>query len=209
MNIRKDSKSIALLAILSSLVIAIEIFPIPGVTDIYTPAPSFTLDPTGIPIMIVYLGLGVVFSFITVAVAFIFIGYRNFEGALFKAPAEFFTLLGVIVAKLLLRKRELDWKKTAVVYVVFACIFRAIGMLFANMLIFNFLWGTPYNAGFALSTVYVPWNILQAIINVVGGVILFQLIPENLRMQAGFGEFRTGEDKYEELSEDEINSETE
>ena len=36
MKIRTDSKSIALLAIFSSIVIALEIFPIPGITDLYT-----------------------------------------------------------------------------------------------------------------------------------------------------------------------------
>ncbi|GAH02010.1 unnamed protein product, partial [marine sediment metagenome] len=39
MKIRTDSKSIALLAVFTSLVIALEIFPIPGLTDFYTPVP--------------------------------------------------------------------------------------------------------------------------------------------------------------------------
>ncbi len=210
MKIRTDSKSIALLAVFTSLVIALEIFPIPGLTDFYTPVPSFTIDWTGIPIMIVFLGLGTVFSFFTIAVMWIFIGYRNFQGAAFKGLAETFTLLGLIVAKLVLRNRNLDWKKSAVVYLTFACLFRGVGMLFGNVVLFNLFWGMPYDAAFALSTIYVPWNIIQAAINVVGGLFLFQLIPESLRTQAGLGV--NGSDvttKYEEISEDELKTETE
>jgi len=209
MKIRTDSKSIALLAVFSSLVIILEIFPIPGITDLYTPALNFTIDWTGIPIMIVFLGLGMTFSLFTVVIMWIFIAYRNFQGAAFKGIAESFTLLGLIVAKLILRNRDLGWKKNAVVYLLFACVFRGLGMLLGNVFLFNFFWSMPYEAGFALSTIYVPWNIIQAAVNVIGGIILYQLIPENIRMQAGLGKHRTGEVKYEELSEDELKTENE
>ena len=210
MNIRTDSKSIALLAVFTSLVIALEIFPIPGLTDFYTPVPNFTIDWTGIPIMIVFLGLGGVFSFFTVGVMWIFIAYRNFPGAAFKGLAETFTLLGLIAAKLVLRNRNLDWKKSAVVYFVFACLFRGVGMLFGNVILFNLFWGTPYDAAFVLSTIYVPWNIIQAAINVVGGIFLYQLIPENLRIQAGLGITKSEETTvYEEISEDDLKTGTE
>ncbi|MGY5872479.1 MAG: hypothetical protein RTV72_09555 [Candidatus Thorarchaeota archaeon] len=207
MSIRTDSKSIALLAIFSSLVIALEIFPIPGITDLYTPVPRFTIDWTGIPIMIVFLGLGVVFSFFTMGIMWIFIAYRNFQGAAFKGLAETFTLLGLVVANLVLRKRDLDWKRSAIVYLIFGCLFRGLGMLFGNVLLFNLFWGTAFDDGFVLSAIYVPWNIIQAAINVIGGLFLYQLIPESLRMQAGFGKFRTA--KYEEISDDELISENE
>ena len=210
MNIRTDSKSIALLAVFTSLVIALEIFPIPGLTDFYTPVPNFTIDWTGIPIMIVFLGLGGVFSLFTVSVMWIFIAYRNFPGAAFKGLAESFTLLGLIVAKLVLRNRNLGWKKSAVVYFVFACLFRGVGMLFGNVVLFNLFYGAPYDAAFALSTIYVPWNIIQAAINVVGGIFLYQLIPENLRIQAGLGITKSEETTvYEEISEDDLKKGTE
>ena len=150
MKIRTDSKSIALLAVFTSLVIALEIFPIPGVTDFYTPVPNFTIDWTGIPIMIIFIGLGTAFSFFTVGVMWVFIAYRNFQGAAFKGLAETFTLLGLIVAKLILRNRNFDWKKSAVVYLTFACLFRGIGMLFGNVVLFNLFWTTSYDAAFAL-----------------------------------------------------------
>ena len=67
----------------------------------------------------------------------------------------------------------------------------------------------PYEAGFTLSSIYVPWNILQAAINIIGGVMLYQLIPESIRIQAGLGRFRNDEAKYEELSEDELKTENE
>jgi len=207
MKIRTDSKSIALLAVFTSLVIALEIFPIPGVTDFYTPIPNFTIDWTGIPIMIIFIGLGTVFSFFTIGVMWVFIAYRNFQGAAFKGLAETFTLMGLIVAKLILRNRNLDWKKSAVVYLTFACLFRGIGMLFGNVVLFNLFWTTSYDAAFALSTIYVPWNIIQAAINVVVGLFLYQLIPESLRVQAGMGDAESGE--YEEISEDELKTEME
>ena len=210
MKIRTDSKSIALLAVFTSLVIALEIFPILGVTDFYTPVPNFTIDWTGIPIMIIFIGLGTVFSFFTVGIMWVFIAYRNFQGAAFKGLAESFTLLGLIVAKLILRNRDLDWKKSAVIYFAFACLFRGVGMLFGNVVLFNLFWGSSFDAAFALSTIYVPWNIIQAAINVVGGLFLYQLIPESLRIQAGLGNLKSGETpEYEEISEDELKAETE
>ncbi|MHA1615576.1 MAG: hypothetical protein ACTSYJ_12085 [Candidatus Thorarchaeota archaeon] len=208
MKIRTDSKSIALLAVFTSLVIALEIFPIPGLTDFYTPVPNFTIDWTGIPIMIVFLGLGGIFSLFTVGVMWVFIAYRNFQGAAFKGFAESFTLLGLILAKLVLRNRNLDWKKSAVVYLTFACLFRGVGMLFGNVVLFNLFMGWPYEMAFTISTIYVPWNILQAAINVVGGLFLYRLIPESLRKQAGLGTNGSDEiTKYEEISEDELKTE--
>ncbi len=210
MNIRTDSKSIALLAVFTSLVIALEIFPIPGVTDLYTPVPNFTIDWTGIPIMIVFLGLGGVFSFFTVGVMWTFIAYRNFQGAAFKGFAETFTLLGLIVAKIILRNRDLDWKKSAVIYLIFACLFRGVGMLFGNVVLFNLFWGWSYDTAFTISMIYVPWNIIQAAVNVLGGLFLYQLIPESLRIQAGLGLTKSRETTvYEEISEDELKTGTE
>jgi riboflavin transporter FmnP len=210
MNIRTDSKSIALLAVFTSLVIALEIFPIPGVTDLYTPVPNFTIDWTGIPIMIVFLGLGGVFSVFTVGVMWVFIAYRNFQGAAFKGFAETFTLLGLIVAKIILRNRDLDWKKSAVIYLIFACLFRGVGMLFGNVVLFNLFWGWSYDTAFTISMIYVPWNIIQAAVNVLGGLFLYQLIPESLRIQAGLGLTKSRETTvYEEISEDELKTGTE
>jgi riboflavin transporter FmnP len=187
-------------------VIALEVFPVPGITDLPTPIPRFTIDWTGIPIMIVFLGLGIVFSIFMIIVMWVFIAYRNFQGAAFKGLAEAFTLLGLIIAKLILRNRDLDWKQNTVVYLFFGCLFRVIGMLIGNVFLFEFFYGMSYDAAFALSTIYVPWNFIQAIINVLGGIILFKLIPENIQMQAGFGKFGAVESKYEELSEEELDS---
>lgn len=205
MNIRTDSKSIALLAVFTSLVIALEIFPIVGLTDIYTPVPNFTIDWTGIPIMIVFLGLGVVFSFFTVGVMWIFIAYRNFQGAAFKGLAEILTVLGLVVAKYVLRNRDVSWKWTALIYLIFGCLFRGVGMLFGNTILFQFFFHMPVEAAFSLSAIYVPWNVIQATINVFVGMLLYQLIPKDLKMEAGFGIFRINRtEKYEEISTEEI-----
>ena len=110
-----------------------------------------------------------------------------------------------IAAWLLLRNRDWDWKRTAVVYLVFACIFRTIGMYFGNTFLFMIFYTSSVDSAYALSAVYIPWNIVQAIINVVLGIFLYQMIPENLRIQAGLGEFRNNEQTaYEELSENEL-----
>ncbi|MCK4568416.1 MAG: hypothetical protein KAU48_14010 [Candidatus Thorarchaeota archaeon] len=160
--------------------------------------------------MIVFLGLGGVFSFFTVGVMWTFIAYRNFQGAAFKGLAETFTLLGLIVAKIILRNRDLDWKKSAVIYLIFACLFRGVGMLFGNVVLFNLFYGWSYDTAFTVSMIYVPWNIIQAAVNVVGGLFLYQLIPESLRIQAGLGITKSRETTvYEEISEDELKTGTE
>jgi riboflavin transporter FmnP len=207
LSIRMDSKSIALLALFTSLVIALEVFPVIGITDIITPVPNFTIDWTGIPIMIVFLGLGNVFAFITIITMWISIVYRNPTGAAFKGLAESFTFLGLIIANLIVRNKDLDWKRKSIVYLIFGGLFRSIGMLFGNTFLFNLIYGMPYDGAFALSSIYIPWNIVQAIINILGGVFLYQIIPLSLRIQAGFGKYRSTE--YEELSADEIISELE
>ena len=126
--------------------------------------------------MIIFLGLGIVYAVFSIAIMWIFIGYRNFQGAAFKGVAESFTLIGLIIAKLLLRNRELDWKRTAAVYLVFASVFRTVGMIFGNTLLFMIFYTSTVEAAYTLSLVYIPWNTIQAIINVVGGVFLYQII---------------------------------
>ncbi|MFX1559414.1 MAG: hypothetical protein ACFFBL_02390 [Promethearchaeota archaeon] len=207
MDLRTDSKSIALLAIFTSIVVALEIFPIVGVTDFYTLVPNFTIDWTGIPIMIIFLGLGIGLSVFAIGVMWVSIAYRHFDGAAFKFLAELFSLLGLIVAKLAMRNRELDWKRQTVIYLVFACAFRSIGMYFGNILLFTLFGYMSLEVAIGFSVIYMPWNVLQAAINVIGGVVLYQMIPESLAIQAGLGKYRfVGEGKYEEISADEIES---
>ncbi|TFG34754.1 hypothetical protein EU527_01495 [Candidatus Thorarchaeota archaeon] len=205
MKIRSDSKSIALLAIFTSLVISLEIFPIVGITDFYAPVPNFTIDWTGIPIIIIFLGLGIIYSFFAIGVMCITIGYRNFQGAIFKGLAELFTLIGLIVAKFVTRNRDLDWKSSTIIYLLFTASFRGMGMLLGNTLLFQVFFTSSPDAAFALSTIYVPWNIVQAIINVIGGIFLYKMIPESLKIQAGLGRYgETETQKFENLSSDDI-----
>ncbi len=207
MKIRTDSKSIALLAIFTSIIIALEIFPIVGLTDFYTPVPNFTIDWTGIPIIIIFLGLGMVFSILAVGAMWVFIAYRNFSGAAFKFLAELLTLLGLIVANLAMRNRDIDWKWRTAVYLVSACVFRSIGMYFGNIFLFTFFGYMPLEAAVVASVIYMPWNVLQATINVLGGTLLFRMIPESLAIQAGLGKYGiAGRAKYEEISEEELES---
>jgi hypothetical protein len=49
-----------------------------------------------------------------------------------------------------------------------------------------------------------PWNVLQAAINVLGGTLLYRMIPESLAIQAGLGKYGIAGDKYEEISEEEL-----
>ena len=126
MNIRTDAKSISLLAVFSSIIMALEVFPIPGVTDLYTPAPSFTIDWTGIPIVIIFFGLGTIYSFFSIVVMFIAIVYRNFQGAFFKGAAESITLLGLIIAKLIIKDKKINRRSSIVVYIIFGALFSNI-----------------------------------------------------------------------------------
>lgn len=205
MVVRRDSKSIALLAIFTSVIIALEIFPIVGLTDFYTPVPGLTIDWTGIPIMIIFLGLGMLFSVLSIGVMYVFIAYRNFTGAAFKGLSEILTLLGLIVAKLAMRNRDIDWKWATGVYLVSACTFRAIGMYFGNIMLFTIFGYMTFETALVASIAYIPWNILQATINVLGGVVLYRMIPDSLAIEAGLGKYRAMKGgKYEELSPEEI-----
>ena len=206
MKIRSDSKSIALLAVFSSIIIALEIFPIPGITDLYTPAPNFTIDWTGIPIVIIFAGLGIAYSFIAVIIMWVTIGYRHFDGAAFKGFAESFTLLGLVFAKLVMRNRELNWKSSTLIYVFFGALFRSIGMLFGNAFLLQLFYTSSSDAAFALSIIYIPWNLIQAIINIVGGLVLYLLIPENLKIEAGLGKYGDDQQKFVEMSPEDIDT---
>lgn len=204
MKLRTDSRSIAILAIFAAMILALEILPIPLLTDIPLFA-GFTLDPTGIPITIVFLAFGSVFSFILIPIMWITIAYRNPIGSVFKGFAEFYTLLGLIIAKLLLRKRSYDWKVAAPIYVAFGVTFRAIGMYVTNIFLIQSLYGLSLEAAIALSATFVIPNVIQALINVLIGILIFIVIPENLAIQARFGKYGTDEsDKYEEISAEEL-----
>ncbi|MFX0108320.1 MAG: hypothetical protein ACFE7R_08555 [Candidatus Hodarchaeota archaeon] len=207
--VRRDSKSIALLAVFTAMVVVLEVFPIPGITDLkfYPEGVPFTIDWTGIPLIIIFIGLGFAYSLLSVLMMFIAIAYRNFPGAVFKGFAEFFTIVGLVFAKLLIRERIVDKKRTMITYLVFGIVFRSIGMFVMNIVllpIFYPLWYTIDHA-VVVSGVLVPWNMAQAIINIVGGVFLYNLIPENLALQAGLGDgVDSTSSRVEDLSLEEL-----
>ncbi|MBY8998694.1 MAG: hypothetical protein KGD60_13270 [Candidatus Thorarchaeota archaeon] len=204
MKLRTDSRSIAILAIFAAMILALEILPVPLLTDIPLFA-GFTLDPTGIPIIIVFLAFGSVFSLILIPIMWIAIAYRNPIGSVFKGFAEFYTLFGLIIAKLLLRNRSYDWKVAAPIYVTFGVAFRAIGMYVTNIFLIQWLYGSPLEGAIILSGTFVIPNIIQALINTLIGILIFVIIPENLAIQARFGKYGTDEyDRYEEISAEEL-----
>jgi hypothetical protein len=186
MNIRLDSRSIALLAIFSAMVAMLEIFPIVGITDLkfFPGGTPFTLDWTGIPIAI---------------------GYRNFPGAVFKGAAEMLTILGLLAARLIIGKKALSKKASISLYLVFGAAVRAVGMFIVNIPLLPIFYPVFYTTETAIiaSTVLVPWNVLQAAVNIIGGMVLYYLIPDNLRIQAGFGIGR-GKPTIEELPKEEV-----
>ena len=204
MKLRTDSRSIAILAIFAAMILALEILPVPLLTDIPLFA-GFTLDPTGIPIIIVFLAFGSVFSLILIPIMWIAIAYRNPIGSVFKGFAEFYTLFGLIIAKLLLRNRSYDWKVAAPIYVTFGVAFRAIGMYVTNIFLIQWLYGSPLEGAIILSGIFFIPNIIQALINTLIGILIFVIIPENLAIQARFGKYGTDEyDRYEEISAEEL-----
>ena len=204
MKMRTDSRSIAILALFAAMILALEILPVPLLTDIPLFA-GFTLDPTGIPITIVFLAFGSVFSLILIPIMWIAIAYRNPIGSVFKGFAEFYTLFGLIIAKLFLRNRSYDWKVAAPTYVAFGVAFRAVGMYVTNIFLIQWLYGSPIEGAIILSGTFIIPNIIQALINTVVGILIFTIIPENLAIQARFGKYGTDEyDKYEEISAEEL-----
>jgi len=204
MKLRTDSRSIAILSLFAAMILALEIVPIPLLTDIPLFG-GFTLDPTGIPITIVFLAFGSIFSLILIPIMWIAIAYRNPIGSVFKGFAEFYTLLGLIVAKLFLRKRSYDWKVAAPLYIIFGVAFRGIGMYVTNIFLIQSFYGLTLEAAIALSATFVIPNIIQALINILVGILIFIIIPENLAIQARFGKYGTEEyDKYEEISAEEL-----
>jgi riboflavin transporter FmnP len=207
MNIRSDSRSIALLAIFSAMVAMLEIFPIVGITDLkfFPGGTPFTLDWTGIPIVIVFVGLGMISSVVSIAVMFVAIGYRNFPGAVFKGAAEMLTILGLLAARLIIGKKALSKKASISLYLVFGAAVRAVGMFIVNIPLLPIFYPVFYTTETAIiaSTVLVPWNVLQAAVNIIGGMVLYYLIPDNLRIQAGFGIGR-GKPTIEELPKEEV-----
>jgi hypothetical protein len=206
MNLRTDSRSIAILAVFAAMVLALEILPIPFLTDIPLFG-GFTLDPTGIPITIVFLAFGVAFSLILIPIMWVAIAYRNFLGSVFKGFAEFYTLLGLILARFVLGKRSYDWKVAAPIYLIFGVSFRSIGMYITNIFLIQWLYGLPLDGAVVLSASFVIPNAIQAVINIAIGIFIFIIIPENLAIQARFGKYGTDENKmYEEISTSEFES---
>jgi hypothetical protein len=189
MSIRTDSKSISLLAVFTAMVVAMEAVSIPFLTDIRVVG-SFTLDWTGIVIMIVFMGLGTAFSLFTIATMWASIAYRSITSATFKGVAELLTLIGVILAASLMKRRKVSKSQELAIYLVFACVFRAVGMFFANILLPMLFFGLPMEIALGTSIVYTPWNVVQAVINIVGGWMLYNAVPENLKIEAGFGQYR-------------------
>ena len=206
MRIRTDSRSIAILTVFAAMIIALEILPIPFLTDIPLFG-GFTLDPTGIPIVIIFLGLGIAYSLILIPIMWVTIAYRNPIGSIFKGFAEFYTLLGLIVAKLILRNRTYDWKLAAPLYITLGVIFRAVGMYITNIPLIQFFYGGTLETAILSSGAFVIPNIIQAFINILLGIIVFIIIPENLAISARLGKYAEDVDVlYEEISAEELES---
>jgi hypothetical protein len=204
--IRTDSKSIALLAIFTAMVVSLEVFPIPGVTDIGPPG-GFTIDWTGIPIVIVFIGLGFVYSLVAIVAMWMAIAYRNFNGAAFKGFAELYTILGLLIAKIVIVRFQLDKRIRILLYLAFGSVFRVVGMFFTNIYLLQIFYGLTPEAAVIGSAAYGVPNIVQAIINILGGVALYHLIPENLALQAGLGDDAgSASSRVEELPLEEIES---
>ncbi|MCF2137829.1 MAG: hypothetical protein K9W43_11410 [Candidatus Thorarchaeota archaeon] len=204
-HVRHDSKSIALLSVFSAMVAALEIFPIVGITDLklVPEVPSFTIDWTGIPIIFVLYGLGLVYSFVSIGIMGIAIGYRNPIGATFKVTAEALTVLGFFLGRAIIPNRFRSERVRIVSGLIVGAVFRAIGMLGVNALLLPVAYGLPVDLAVHIGIILIPWNILQATINIIGGLILFRAIPEDLALQAGLGEGQSIEEmQIRELEQD-------
>lgn len=206
--IRKDSKSISLLAVFAAMVAASQIVPVAGITYVKTGVSGMNLDWTGIPIMIVFQGLGIVYSFFSVGVMWISIGYRNFTGAILKTLAESFMLLGLILASLLAGRRKTSRPLKLALYLIFGCAFRAVGMFFANATLLPLFYPYTPQAAVAISVLIVPWNVVQAVISIVGSFALYNLIPSKLAADAGLGDAYAESRGILELNSEEASRDT-
>lgn len=183
-SFRIDAKSISLLAIFSAAIIAIEFLPLIGITDLKIPGTNFTFDPTGIPIVLIFLFFGFIFSFVGVCIMGIVIGFRNPIGAAFKFPAELFKIIGLVVAWAILRNRKVSYHTRIVIYTLFAAAFCALGMYVMNgAILLPLLYTMESSAAWVMSLTFIPLNIIQSVVNVVFGGIIFGVIPESLKMQ--------------------------
>ena len=177
-----DSKTISLLAIFLAMIFALEIYPLTGITDIPVPGIYFTIDWTGIPLVLIFLFFGPVVSLLGVGFMGIVIGYRNIFGSIFKVFAEFYKILGMLLIWLVIRNREISYSKRVVLYTLFAAFFCTVGMFVTNIPLLQVLYGYAPDAALATSIVMIPWNALQSVINVIGGTFLFRIIPEDLKL---------------------------
>ncbi len=181
------------------MIVSLEAFPIIGITDIKVPGLNFTLDWTGIPIIIVFMAFGFAYSLFAIAIMWTSIAFRNFPGAAFKGLAETFRVLGIAVGWVLLRNRDVSYGKKLGIYAVISSIFCATGMYVANMFLLPLFYGIPFEIAMTTSALYVPWNVIQALVNVIGGGVFYRIIPEDLRIAAGFKD-------YDNLHSSEIDS---
>jgi hypothetical protein len=125
-------------------------------------------------------------------------------GATFKGVAELLTILGIVFAKEITRRREMSKWTEILVWVAIASLFRSVGMFFATLILSPYFYGATFELALADAILYFPWNIVQACINVIGGVLLYNAIPIELRLQAGFGENTSPGTPVEELPPNEI-----
>lgn len=186
-----QSKRIAVLAVFTSISMLLEVFPVPGITDLklVPQVPSFTIDWTGIPLSFILLGLGLTYSLTAVVGVGIAIGYRNPVGALFKVASETLTVLGMSVGFSVhraLRKRLPKLSKTRTLLVLAGgMLFRMVGMYVINIALLPVFVGLPEATAITVSGILVPWNGVQALINILGAWVLMALLPRELLLQAG------------------------
>ncbi|MHA1246453.1 MAG: hypothetical protein ACTSPE_03945 [Candidatus Thorarchaeota archaeon] len=203
-SVRKDSKSIALLSVFSAMVAALEVFPIVGVTDLklVPQVPSFTIDWTGIPIIVVLQGLGLVYSLISIIVMGIAIGYRNIVGAVFKVLAETLTVIGFYTGRSAVPQRFHNRRLHIIAGLLLAISLRSLGMVIVNLELLPLFVGLPSDIAYEIGIILIPWNALQAVINVIGGVLLYNTIPRDLILQAGLGDARNIESTEMSVEDD-------
>ena len=205
-KIPTDSKSISLLAIFSAMVVALEIYPIPGITDLKVPGMFFTIDWTGIPIAFLFLGFGLVYSFISILIMTISImAHGNMTGAIFKLFAELFKIFGMALAWYITKNRNISYQRKIPIYIFFALLFCSVGMFFVNIWLLPILYGMTMELAVATSLLYIPWNAVQSIINVVGGFVIIRVIPSDLKIAFRIGEMDSDphDDTILELEDDE------
>jgi len=178
--IKRKSVFIAGTALLGALVVVLDVtFKMAGLKIPFPLFVDLKFDALGIPMMLAYFLFGFLSGAITSAIAFLSITVRSgrvFE-AFMKFLAEFVTILGVYIVLRFKKPFALN-RKWRGISMVSGIITRVVVMDIANVLllpVFTPYYGS-YQAVIAIVHLISFFNVIQGVITVFGGFLLYEAV---------------------------------